>query len=76
MIGSADFLWLVCPRGYLGASAVMEIGFAVAATAPVFGTHPPSDLTLRKYVSIIPALHEIIVGPWRTTTVPLEWRKG
>ena len=34
-IRAADFLWLVCPDGYVGQSASMEIGFAAAAGVPI-----------------------------------------
>jgi hypothetical protein len=50
-IGRADFLWLVCPDGYVGQSAAMEIGFAVAARVPVYSDGVPSDWTLRQYVT-------------------------
>src|SRR5438477_625314 len=46
-VRTADFLWLVCPDGYVGQSAAMEIGFAAGARTPIFGTHAPMDLTLR-----------------------------
>src|SRR6266581_2620203 len=46
-ICASNFLWLVCPDGYVGQSASMEMGFAVARGVPVFGLHLPSDLTLR-----------------------------
>jgi len=49
-IETSDFLWLVCPTGYVGQSASMELGFAVARKVPVFSTDLPSDLTLRQYV--------------------------
>src|SRR5450759_2559536 len=53
-IRAADFLWLVCPDGYVGQSASMEVGFAAAAGVPIFSTHAPSDLTLRQYVTTVP----------------------
>jgi hypothetical protein len=55
-IRAAGFLWLVCPDGYVGQSASMEIGYAAAVGVPIFATHAPSDLTLRQYVRIVPAL--------------------
>ena len=55
-IRAADFLWLVCPDGYVGSSATMEIGYAVHAGIPIFGTHAPSDLTLREYVIVVSSL--------------------
>jgi hypothetical protein len=55
-IRAADFLWLVCPDGYVGQSASMEIGAAVVVGVPIFATRAPNDLTLREYVTIVPAL--------------------
>ena len=59
-IRSADFLWLVCPDGYVGQSASMEIGFAAGAGVPIFSTLPPADSTLREYVSNAPSIEEVI----------------
>jgi hypothetical protein len=55
-IRAANFLWLVCPDGYVGQSASMEVGFAAAVGVPIFATQAPSDLTLRQYVKIVPTL--------------------
>jgi hypothetical protein len=55
-IRAANFLWLVCPDGYVGQSASMEIGYAAAVGVPIFATYAPSDLTLRQYVRIVPSL--------------------
>jgi hypothetical protein len=59
-IRAADFLWLVCPDGYVGQSASMEVGFAAALGVPIFSTHAPSDLTLRQYVNAVPTLAEAL----------------
>jgi len=59
-IRAADFLWLICPDGYVGQSASMEIGFAAAARVPIFATSAPSDLTLREYVTIVPTVSEAL----------------
>ena len=59
-IRAADFLWLVCPDGYVGQSASMEIGFAAAVGVPIFATHLPGDLTLRQYVTIQPSLSDVV----------------
>lgn len=59
-IRAADFLWLVCPDGYVGSSASMEVGYAAAAGVPIFGTHAPSDLTLREYVTVVPRLSQAV----------------
>jgi len=59
-IRAANFLWLVCPDGYVGQSASMEVGFAAAVGVPIFATHAPGDLTLRQYVTIVPKLAEAL----------------
>jgi hypothetical protein len=59
-IRAADFLWLVCPDGYVGQSASMEVGFAAAAGVPIFSTRAPSDLTLREYVIIVPTILDAV----------------
>jgi hypothetical protein len=55
-IRASDFLWLVCPDGYVGQSASMELGFAAAYGVPIFTTRMPDDWTLREYVKIVPTL--------------------
>jgi hypothetical protein len=55
-IRAASFVWLVCPDGYVGQSASMEVGFAAAVGVPIFATQVPDDLTLRQYVKIVPTL--------------------
>lgn len=59
-IRQSDFLWLVTPDGYVGQSASMEIGFAVAAGTPVFGSSMPRDLTLRRYMQLVGSPTEAI----------------
>jgi len=59
-IKAANFLWLVCPDGYVGQSASMEIGYAAAVGVPIFATRAPADLTLRQYVKIVPSLDEAL----------------
>ena len=59
-IRAANFLWLICPDGYVGQSASMEVGFAAAVGVPIFATHAPGDLTLRQYVNIVPKLAEAL----------------
>jgi hypothetical protein len=59
-IAATDFLWLVCPDGYVGQSAAMEIGFAVAANVPIYSTSSPSDLTLRHYVRKVESMRTVV----------------
>src|SRR5271154_3580069 len=44
-IRCSDFLWLVCPDGYVGPSASAEIGAAHVAKTPIYATHLPLDAT-------------------------------
>src|SRR5216683_4823909 len=53
-IRAASFLWLVCPDGYVGVSAAMEIGAARETGVPIFATRAPNDLTMREYVIVVP----------------------
>lgn len=55
-IRAANFLWLVCPDGYVGQSASLEIGYAIREGVPIFATRAPLDLTLQQYVKIVPSL--------------------
>jgi hypothetical protein len=59
-IRAADFLWLVCPDGYVGQSASMEIGYAAGAGIPIFALRTPTDLTLREYVTVVPSLSDAV----------------
>lgn len=59
-IRSADFLWLVCPDGYVGSSASLEIGFAAAAGVPIFAARAPGDVTLRQYVTLQSRLTDVL----------------
>jgi hypothetical protein len=59
-IAASDFLWLVCPDGYVGLSAAMEIGFAVSRGVAVMTDRAPSDLTLRQFVTIVGSLAQAL----------------
>lgn len=50
-IAASAFVWLASPDGYVGQSASLEIGFAVAAGIPIYAESLPGDLTLREYVT-------------------------
>lgn len=55
-IRASDFLWLVAPDGYVGQSASMELGFAVANNVPIFSQVLPTDGTLQRYVRWLPQI--------------------
>src|SRR2546429_62819 len=59
-IRASHFLWLVAPDGYVGQSASLELGFAVAVGTPIFGLSKPVDLTLRQYVREVPSMRVAI----------------
>lgn len=64
-IRHSDFLWVVCPDGYTGASTSAEIGAAYASRTPVFSAHAPLDVTLRQYVKTVSstkAAVELLLG--------------
>jgi len=61
-IRAASFLWLVCPDGYVGLSAAMEIGAARDAGIPIYATHAPMDITLREYVTIVPSIADAMLS--------------
>jgi hypothetical protein len=68
-IRGSNFLWLVCPEGYVGLSAAMEIGAARDAGVPIFSRHAPNDMTMREYVTVVPTMSEA-VQRIRSTEVP------
>jgi hypothetical protein len=59
-IQASDFLWVVCPDGYTGASVSMEIGAAYVSGVPVFSASPAVDLTLGAYVTCVPSIGHVI----------------
>jgi hypothetical protein len=56
---SSDFLWVVAPDGYVGQSASMELGYAVAHDVPVFSDTAPADGTLTKYVTVVDGISAV-----------------
>jgi len=60
-IAHSDFLWLCCSDGYVGQSAAMEVGFAVAAGVPIYADAVPTDLTLRQYCTVTESIDQAIV---------------
>lgn len=51
-IKEADFLYVYNPEGYIGTSATMEIGWALALNKPVFSLQKPSDLVLAEFIKV------------------------
>jgi nucleoside 2-deoxyribosyltransferase len=48
-IERSSFVLVANPRGYIGPSTAMEIGFAIAKSIPVFCTDKPKDFVFRLY---------------------------
>jgi len=59
-IRASDFLWIVCPDGYTGASTSAEIGAAYMSRTPVFSTHLPVDITIQQYVRKVPSIQAAV----------------
>jgi hypothetical protein len=52
-ISHSDLLWLVCPDGYVGISAALELGWAARSGVPIFSDCVPNDLTVRHMVTLV-----------------------
>lgn len=61
-IRHSDFLWVVCPDGYTGASTSAEIGAAHMIGTPVFSDTAPLDATLCHYVRKIPSIKSLVTA--------------
>jgi hypothetical protein len=70
-IRASDFLWVVCPDGYTGASTCAEIGCAYASRVPIFTDHLPLDTTLQHYVRKAPSIR-VAVEAVRSFTAKSE----
>lgn len=68
-IRASDFLWVVCPDGYTGASTSAEIGAAYASGVPVFSDHLPLDITLQHYVRKVPSI-QVLIERLRSPEIP------
>lgn len=58
-IRKSDFLYVVDPEGYVGNSAVMEIGFALAIGKPVYVAYKPQEFILKLFVKTVDPLKAI-----------------
>jgi SAM-dependent methyltransferase len=52
-ITNSDFLLLVCPGGYLGSSASLEVGYALALGIPIFALSPPAEPVIFERVKVV-----------------------
>lgn len=58
-IAEADFVWLHAPEGYVGPSAMYELGCARTMGIPVFATTAPSEAAFAHLVHIVANPREI-----------------
>ena len=58
--GCQVFVMLHAPKGYVGLSAAMEIGFATAQGCPVFSRTAPQDIALRRLVNVVPSVYDVL----------------
>jgi NTP pyrophosphatase (non-canonical NTP hydrolase) len=56
---TADLMWLHAPEGYVGASAAMELGEAVAVGIPIFCLTPPADTVLAARVTVVSQIDDL-----------------
>jgi hypothetical protein len=59
-IRHSDFLWVVCPDGYTGASTSGEILAAAVLGKPVFSTESALDITIGDYVERVGSMADAI----------------
>lgn len=59
-IRNSDFLWVVSPDGYTGASTSGEILAAAVLRVPVFSTGKVLDITIGDYVETVPSMYAVI----------------
>jgi len=49
-ISRSDFLYVVNPRGYIGRSVALEIGYALSRSIPVYSLEEPEDVAFSPFV--------------------------
>ena len=59
-ISHSDFLFVVNPKGYIGISTSLEIGFALSKGIKVYSLEKPSDTLLKEYITYNLSILEMI----------------
>jgi hypothetical protein len=59
-IDRASFVWLVCPQGYVGTSATLEVGYAAALDVPMFAAETPAEPAIARLVQVQPDLQALV----------------
>lgn len=60
-IRASDFLWVVCPDGYTGASTSGEILAAAVLGKPIYSVHAALDITIGDYVETVASMSDAVV---------------
>ena len=57
-IKQSDFMWLHAPNGYVGLSAAMEIGYAVAHNIPIYSHTSIADASLEPFIISVASVYQ------------------
>ena len=52
-IERSDFLYVVCPGGYVGNSVIFEMGYAYGKNIPIYSSDLPKDIIIGEYVKFV-----------------------
>lgn len=69
-IRASDFLWVVCPDGYTGASTSGEILAAAVLGKPILSTHAALDITIGDYVERVDNMADAVA---RAARIRASW---
>lgn len=69
-IRASDFLWVVCPDGYTGASTSGEILAAHVLGKPILSTNVALDITIGDYVERVESIAEAVA---RAARIRAAW---
>ncbi len=75
-IAKSSFVLVVNPKGYIGPSTALEVGYAYAKGIPVFCTEIPRDYIFKFFTANGVTLQEIksLFGPKRKNRIGIEER--
>lgn len=59
-IQKASFVWLHAPKGYVGMTSALEIGFAHAAGVPVFSQEAPNERVFQSFVRVVASPSDVL----------------
>ena len=58
-IDQCDTLYIVCPSGYIGLAAALEIGFALKGGKEIYASEQPADVQLRGFIRGVASPQEL-----------------